>query len=77
MTGRWVRVVPRDIDVQAGDVVDLDGFGLRRVPAEAVDVLNGSDGVRAIYRAVWIRDDGDTEQVVGDAVSEARPEELR
>ena len=43
--------------IVAGDVVDLDGFSLRPVLPESLRVLQGNDGVRAIYRVIWRRPD--------------------
>lgn len=39
--------------IEAGDVVDLQGFTLR--PVKSVSVLQGNDGVNAVYKCVWRR----------------------
>ncbi len=42
--------------VLVNDVVDLAGFGLRRVSTlEEADVCTGNDGVDAVYRPIWKR----------------------
>jgi hypothetical protein len=44
-------------EIFAGDVVDLDGFNIRPVFGKSVRALQGNDGVRAIFRAIWRRSD--------------------
>ncbi len=46
---------PQMPPILAGDIVDLDGFQLRPVLPNSLHVLQGNDGVKAIYRAIWRR----------------------